>query len=194
MAMRQARVAYQGQRGSYSEEAALKLWGDQAMLIPCTDFSAVVNSIIQGYAEQGLLPISNSIIGPIVKVQEILNKASRSGAELDYTDTVNLPIRHALLGVPGTRVSSIKSVWSQREAIEQCNSFISSYPGMEVGYWRDTAGAAHYVSEQQQTTQAAIASERNALIYNLEVLAKDIQDTTDNTTTFIAISLVRSAV
>lgn len=183
--MRPARpaVAYQGEPGAYGEDAALGYFGEGRIVpLPLPTFSAVCAAVLEGRAAAAILPLENSLAGAVGEAVDALVRA-----DLAVTGELLLPVRHQLLGLSGTALGDVKRVASHRQALAQCEAFLSSRP------WRlivadDTAGAARQLVEAGDRRAAVIASERAAGRYGLAILAADVQDTPGNMTRFVVIA------
>lgn len=178
-------VAFQGEPGAYSEEAVLRFFGSGASPVPCRDFRAVGDAVAAGDVEWGLLPIENTIAGSVVGSYDVL-----ASTDLLVVGEVVAPIHHCLLGLPGARLEGITRVLSHPVALAQCTRFLRGRPAMEPVAVYDTAGAAKEVAAAGDPGRAAIAGRRAAVLYELVVLAADIEDRPDNQTRFL---VVRSA-
>ncbi len=177
------RVAIQGERGSYSDEAARRFFQEGGYEPLSMRFlEEVFDSVESGEAEYGVIPVENSSTGSIRKSLDLLLER-----DVRVIGEVKVRVRHALLGVKGAKLDDIELVYSHPEAISQCEGFLKSR-GWRVIPSFDTAGAAREVAEQGDRKRAAIASERVAELYDLEILAKDIQDLPHNTTRFFVIT------
>jgi prephenate dehydratase len=178
------KVAFQGEPGAFSEEAAFKLCGANCMVLPCRTFQAVVDAVERGTVQSGVLPVENSSIGKIHSSLEVLN-----ASKLLVKKDMSLPIHHCLMGLPGTSLDEIQRVISHPAAIAQCQGFLSAHPAYVVEEWYDTAGAAREVASKKDATLSAIASRRAAARYKLEILGENIEDADDNTTRFVLVTL-----
>jgi prephenate dehydratase len=178
------RVALQGEIGSYSDAAIDQLWGSTAERVPCREFEHVISRVTSGDADVGVLPIENSIVGPISAARVALAKAP----ELVVVDETIVDIHHCLLGLSDARLDHISSVLCHPVAGAQCSLFFSAHPQWHVQPWYDTAGAAMEVVRLGDCTVAAVASRRAAHCYGLRVVQRDIEDRSDNQTRFIAVA------
>jgi len=176
------RIAYQGEPGAYSEAAALR-YSDHADVLPCESFDEVFQAVAAARATHGILPVENSIGGSIHRNYDLLIEH-----DLPIVGEVELPIQHHLLALPGTPIEQIARIYSHPQALAQCERFLRELPGVRVNATYDTAGSAKLIKEQQLRDAAAIASERAAAVFGLEVLRSDIQDYSDNITRFLLIS------
>lgn len=176
-----AKVAFQGERGAFSEDAVIRFFGD-VELIPCRSLKQVFEAVTKDEADFGVVPIENSQAGSINETYDLLLKhALNIYAELD------LRVNHCLLALPSESLTSIKIVYSHPQALAQCEQFLSKM-GVEIVPSYDTAGSAKLIREKKLTNCAAVASKRVAQIYQMQILAEDIQTIKDNYTKFFAIS------
>ncbi|MCS6964889.1 MAG: prephenate dehydratase [Thermoflexus sp.] len=176
------RVAFQGEPGAYSHEAALGFFGSDLELLPCRTFAEVAQAVEAGRAEFGILPIENSTAGSINAVYDLL-----LDRDLRIWGEVILPVRHCLLAPPGTLLSDIRVVRSHPQALEQCARFIERH-GWEALAAHDTAGSARMLAERPEPGIAAIASRLAAERYGLVILAEGIEDDPENATRFFIVS------
>nr|WP_122011766.1 prephenate dehydratase domain-containing protein [Maliibacterium massiliense] len=175
------RVAYQGIEGGYGEEAASVNFPDQAaQRVAYPTFADVVEALLDNRADYGVLPLENSATGPIAAVMDLL----LANAGLYIVGEYNLPVSHCLLGVPGAALSDITTVYSHEQGFAQCRAFLSEHPAWQCVPVRNTALAAQMVSQQGNAACAAIASARAAAIYRLDILQRDIQSQSGNSTRF----------
>jgi prephenate dehydratase len=176
------RIAYQGEAGAYSEAAAMKFHAD-ATPLPCPAFDDVFHAVEGGRADCGVLPIENSIGGTIHRNYDLLVQH-----ELKIVGEVELPVIHCLAALPGTQMAGLTQIYSHPQALAQCDRFLRSLSGIEIVATYDTAGSAKLIRDRQLTTTAAIASERAAVIFELDVLQRGIQDYADNLTRFLIVT------
>ena len=181
------RIAFQGEPGAYSEAAALR-FTDHADVLPCESFEDVFAAVAGGAASHGILPVENSIGGSIHRNYDLLLEH-----DLPIVGEVQIPITHNLLVLPGTPLSAVKRIYSHPQALAQCERFLRSLPGVAVEATYDTAGSAKLVKEKSLTDAAAIASERAAQVFGLEILKAEIQDFSDNITRFLVVSRTADA-
>ncbi|HEX2196118.1 MAG TPA: prephenate dehydratase [Actinomycetota bacterium] len=174
-------VAYQGERGAYSEEGALSLFPG-AELLPQASIRKVFEAVEVGRVPYGLVPVDNSQAGSINETYDLFLK---HGLHL-VAETV-VRVDHCLLALPGTHVDDLTEVISHPQAIAQSEEFLSALD-VTVRPEYDTAGAAKRVAEGSLRTTAAIASRRAGEMYGLEVVAERIQTYPDNHTRFAVLS------
>ncbi len=174
-----APVAFQGEPGAYSQEAIFGLLGRDTTCVPAPSFRSAFEVVHQGRAKSALLPVENSTTGSIHEVWDLL-----LAHDLQVVGEVILPVRHALLGVPGATLKDITTVMSHPQAITQCEGWILQH-GWTAEPASDTAGSARRLSEIKDPTRAAIASTVAAERYGLDILARQIQDVAENFTRFL---------
>jgi prephenate dehydratase len=175
-------IAFQGETGAYSEAAGAK-FDPSATFLPCPAFEDVFAAVESGRAACGVLPIENSIGGTIHRNYDLL-----VANELKVVAEVELPVRHSLLALPGTKLEDLKQVYSHPQALAQCDRFLRSLTGVEIVASYDTAGSAKMIREQQMAGVGAIASERAAAVFGLDTLRAGVQDHDDNTTRFLIVT------
>ncbi len=175
------KVAFQGEQGAYSEEAVLKYFGESSQPRPCRTITSVFVAVETGEADGGVVPVENSIEGSVNETYDALLTTS-----LRVVGEINLRISHCLIGLPGTKLSDLKRVYSHPQALAQCRAYLASL-GLESVSYYDTAAAVKWVKEHGDRSSAAIASARAAEIYSLEILARGIEDYGRNYTRFLVI-------
>ena len=171
------KIAYQGIEGSYSESCAKEIYPDCKM-ISCKTFDEVFTKANQDEEVRAIIPESNKTTGNIGLEYLIFKYRLNIYEEKFY------PIRHHLLGLPGTKIQDIKNVYSHAQGLSQCSNFIKKNNFVE-NVRADTAGSAKYISENKIKNEAAIASKQSAKIYNLDILASNIEDEKGNVTRFL---------
>jgi prephenate dehydratase len=176
-------VAFQGETGAFSEVAAEELVPGPRTLLPCATFDAVVRAVVNGHADFGVLPVHNVIAGPVHAALDAMTPF----ASIEPVGEHTLPVRLALLGLRGARVSMIDEVLSHPVALKQCTRFLAEHPHIKVVEAHDTAGAARMVAIRRDPTVAAIAAPWAAGHYALTVLAEGLEDRPDNATRFMLI-------
>jgi prephenate dehydratase len=174
------RVAFQGERGAFSEEAALKLLGREIELVPQQTFVALFASIDNGQADYVLAPVANSIAGPVAPAVDLLQQSS-----LVALDEVQLRIEQHLIGCPGATFDKIEIVQSHPVALAQCKRFFAAHPRLEPVSADDTAGSVAEVIKRGDVTRAAIAGRRAAELYGASIIRESIQDQPENFTRFV---------
>tara|TARA_Y100001970_G_scaffold202272_1_gene246211 strand:+ start:190 stop:1017 length:828 start_codon:yes stop_codon:yes gene_type:complete len=171
------KIAYQGIPGSYSESCAKKMYPD-CETISCKTFDECFEKASQDNAVRSIIPESNKTTGNIGVEYLIFKYRLNIYAEHFF------PIRHNLLGTKGSNLDDIKDVYSHAQALSQSSNFIKKN-NLNENVRADTAGSAKYISDTDDKTKAAIASELSAKIYKLKILKKDIQNEKNNVTRFL---------
>jgi prephenate dehydratase len=174
------RVAFQGERGAYSEIAARAFFGENIRLLPCESFDLVFKKVESRKVESGVVPIENSLAGSIHQNYDLLLKH-----RLQIVGELNLPVVHNLIANPGARLSSIRKILSHPQALMQCQNNTAKLRGVKIVPAYDTAGSVKKIKEEKLLDAAAIASELAARIYGMEILRRKIQDNPENFTRFI---------
>ncbi|TET26380.1 MAG: prephenate dehydratase [Dehalococcoidia bacterium] len=178
----EVRVAFQGEIGAYSEEAALQFFGPSIQHKPCESLDDVFKAVERGEVEYGIVPIENSLEGSISRVYDLFLDSS-----LKVCGETELRVVHCLIANPGTRLDSIKKVYSHPQALGQCKAFLK-HLSCELIPTYDTAGSVKMIKEKKITDGGAVASARAAEIYGMEVIAKEIEDNSNNFTRFFILS------
>ncbi|WP_296561597.1 prephenate dehydratase [uncultured Acetobacterium sp.] len=180
---KEPRVAYAGTRGSYGEEASLAFFKQQCQLSPFKTFEDVFVALSEGFIDYGVLPIENSSTGSIAAVYDLLSRY-----QYYIVGEQEIKARHCLLSPKGASLATITEVYSHPQGFSQSQEFLDDYPDWKCIPYYNTAIAAAFVAEQNDPTMAAIASKRAGQIYDLEVLAEDINFSQTNVTRFVVIS------
>ena len=175
-------VACQGVEGAYAQIACEKMF-KSPFIMYFKNFEGIFNAIDKGLCQYGILPIENSTAGSVKKVYDLMIHHNFS-----IVRTFRLKIDHNLLAKPGTKLSSVKEIYSHEQAINQCSDFLNTMPGVKIIPVENTAVAAKMVSESDRDDVAAISSRSCEELYNLCCLADNIQDKGNNRTRFICIS------
>jgi prephenate dehydratase len=178
-----ARVAFQGERGAFSEEAAVKLLGDTIDLVPRPTFEAAFAAIDEGRADYLLAPIENSLAGSVHRSFDLLVD---SGLSILAEEII--PIAHNLIGVPGAKFEDIAVVESHPVALAQCEKFFSKHPGLKRIATEDTAGSVRDVVRAGDKSRAAIAGKLAARIYGGAILQEHLEDNRENYTRFLLLA------
>ncbi|KAF8395007.1 hypothetical protein HHK36_018946 [Tetracentron sinense] len=175
------RVAYQGVSGAYSESAAEKAYPN-CEAVPCEQFDTAFEAVERWLVDRAVLPIENSLGGSIHRNYDLLLRH-----RLHIVGEVKLTIRHCLLVNHSVRVEDLKRVLSHPQALAQCENTLTKL-GVVREAVDDTAGAAKFVAFHKLKDVGAVASSGAARIYDLNVLAQDIQDDSDNVTRFLMLA------
>lgn len=178
------RVAIQGYRGSFHDMAAKKYWPDEKMeIIPTDSFDILATLLNENQADVAVMAIENSIAGTILQNYRILREYGFWVSGETY-----LRINHQLMAVKGATLQDIKQVASHPMAINQCRKFLSQYPQWKLIESEDTALSASIISSSGKKTKACIASNIAASLYNLDILAADIETNKTNYTRFFVVN------
>jgi prephenate dehydratase len=175
------RIAIQGEPGSFSHEAALKMM-PEATISPCSVSRDVFAMVVDGRVDGAVIPIENSLAGPVAEHYDLL-LTNDVGIESESL----LRIRHNLIGLPGSSMEEIQRVYSHPVALAQCRNFLSAHPRMEANPFYDTAGSVKHVIKDDDKRSAGIASVQAVQHYGGKILAAGIEDNPENYTRFFLI-------
>jgi prephenate dehydratase len=178
-----ARVAFQGERGAFSEEAAVKLLGEEISLVPRPTFEAAFSAIGDGLADFILAPIENSLAGSVHRSFDLLVESN-----LNILAEVVIPIAHNLIAVSGAKFDEVAVVESHPVALAQCEQFFIAHPRLKRVVAEDTAGSVRAVVRSGDRTRAAIAGRRAAEIYGGALLREHLEDNRENYTRFLLLT------
>lgn len=176
-------VAFQGERGAFSEEAAYQLLGNRIRVLPCETFSAVFASVARGRARRCLVPIENTLAGSVYENYDLL-----VSNRLHIVGEINLRIVHNLIGFAGTSSQNLRQVYSHPVALAQCSRFFEKHPRVEKIPFYDTAGSVKMLAERRLPGAAAIASRTAARVYKARIFATHLEDHHENYTRFLLLS------
>lgn len=176
-------VAYQGERGAFSESAAIRLLGREIEPIPCASFDDMFAAVDEQSADCCIAPIENSLAGSIHRNYDLL-LASR----LTIGGETHLRIVHNLIARRDVPLASIRRVYSHPVALAQCTRFLRANPGIEAVPVHDTAGAVREVIERGRDDEAGIASAEAAGIYGGHIVSQGVEDHAQNYTRFLLLT------
>ncbi|MBQ8654925.1 MAG: prephenate dehydratase [Clostridia bacterium] len=179
--MRQV-IAFPGTQGSFSESAAKDAF-PQGQWVGYPTFPEAAQAVIDCRADYALLPVENSFAGVVLPTYALLEKLP-----LYIVAERMKPVRHQLLGLRGARIDQLKQIASHPQAIAQCDAFLSTLGGVQIVPSANTAISAREVALKGDPTCAAIASEEAAEAFGLEILRRNIQTSSINTTRFFILS------
>ena len=177
------RLAYLGPTGTYTEQAALK-YDATATLVPCTSIPAVADEVSSRRADEGVVPIENSLEGSVTFTLDIL--IHETSLFIKHESVV--PISHSLVVNRGTTVSDIETVYSHPQALAQCRSFLTKYLPEAALIASLSTSAAVQEMQVAKTVSGAIANRRAATVYDADVLMEDVQDDPSNATRFVVLA------
>jgi chorismate mutase/prephenate dehydratase len=180
------RVGFQGIEGAYSHLAAQKFYSkdlDRITFTGYNTFAEVIEAVEQGAVDAALLPVENTTAGSINEVYDLLSQARLSiiGEEV-------FRVEHCLLALEDVPIANIRRIYSHPQALAQCMKFLSALGSCQREYFPDTALAVKKVKEDQDLSQAAIASEEAGRRYGLKVLKRDLADQRENSTRFVVVA------
>jgi prephenate dehydratase len=178
-ATRAEKIAFQGERGAFSEEAARKLLGPEIELVPCVRFEDVFRGLKDRRAAGAIIPIENSLAGSVHENYDHLQNF-----DLPIVAETSVRIVHNLIVPPNVKFSDIRRVFSHPVALNQCLNFFAENPQVERVPFYDTAGSVKMIMEEKPDDAAAIASAVAAEIYGARILRKSIEDDRQNFTRF----------
>jgi prephenate dehydratase len=175
------RIAFQGELGAYSHQACRETRPDWDPL-PRRTFEDAVEAVRKGDADLAMLPVENTTYGRVADIHSLLPASG-----LHIVDEAFVRVHINLLAVPGTRLDQVRTAVSHTVLLGQCRDFLREH-GIEPEVGADTAGSAEEVARNADPTRAALAGDIAAEIYNLDILARHIEDHTHNTTRFLLMS------
>jgi len=175
------RIAIQGEPGSFSHEAAMKLVAD-AVIVPFSLSADAFAAVANGSVEAAAIPIENSLAGSVSEHFDLLLTH-----DVRVERETLLRIRHNLIAISGARIGEIDRVFSHPVALAQCRRFLAEHPRMEAFAFYDTAGSVKQLVELRDRHAAAIASEAAAHYYGAQILQAGIEDNPENYTRFFLI-------
>lgn len=182
------KIAIQGVRGAFHETAARQFFGTQVEVVPALSFQELFSLAEQGAACTGAIAaIENNLAGSILGNYKLLQNS-----RLQIVGEVFLPIDQHLMALPGTDMHTIREVHSHPMALAQCADFFTQYPHIRLVEADDTAASAQRIAASGLRHVGAIAGELAAELYNLNIIARKIQDNPLNYTRFLALLLPES--
>ncbi len=177
-----ARVVFQGAEGAYSQAAMTQYFGDKVNSFHVDSFRDAMSAIDEGSADFAVLPIENSTAGIVSEIYDLMVEFENYivGEQI-------IKIEHCLLGVPGSKIEDIKTVYSHPQSLMQSSRFLADHDWQQISM-QNNAFAARKVAEEGDKTQAAIAGEHAAAAYGLEILEKGVNRFESNSTRFIIVT------
>ena len=176
-------AAYQGTRGSNSEDACIDLLSPAANLLPRTTLDDVFKAVMRGEARYAVVPVENTLAGTVPGLYDLLFQ--------NDVKIIGETVRHILFAViapPGVALADVRKALSHPVALAQCETFFRQHPQIQPVPVYDTAGAVEIVMKEGSRDSAAVATRRAATVYGGEVLAEAIQDHMENYTRFLLIT------
>ena len=178
-----ATVAFQGERGAFSEDAARQLLGSSVETIPCRTFEEMFEAVSTGAADAAAAPIENSLAGSVHKNYDLLMEH-----DLTIIGETNVRIVHHLIAPRGVALTDVRRVHSHPVALAQCEKFLRANRQIEVVPAYDTAGSVKMIVESQSGEDAAIAGATAAAVYGAEIIVESIEDNAQNFTRFLLLA------
>ena len=174
------KVAIQGVKGSNHPQVAQDFFGEPVDLVECLSFDALITALLNGTAEKGVMAIENSIAGSIIPNYNLVYHNN-----IHIIGEYYLSIHHNLMALKGQSIQEIEEVRTHPMALLQCKSFLKQFPHLKLVEDVDTAETARQIQEYQLKNVAAIAPKMAASLYDLDILAPEIQTIKNNATRFI---------
>ncbi|RZM24142.1 MAG: prephenate dehydratase [Pedobacter sp.] len=181
------RVAIQGTKASFHEEAAFKYFGKEIQTIECNSFKITCECLERQEADYVVMAIENSIAGSLLPNYTLLREYN-----FNIVGEVYLPIQLHLMALPGVKFEDVKYVTSHPIAIRQCIDFFDQFPHIQVVESNDTAACAKKIREEMLTDTVAIANTLAAELYNLNIIERRIESNKKNYTRFLILKSERT--
>ncbi|MGD9563417.1 MAG: prephenate dehydratase [Pyrinomonadaceae bacterium] len=178
-----SRVAFLGEPGTFSHEAALGILGDDCEPVSFPTFEDLFRSIDRGDADYILTPLENTLVGSVHRCYDLLLKS-----DLNIAAEIILPVAHFLVACSEADFETIKTVESHPAALAQCERFFAAHPDLKRIAGDDTAGSVKRAIESGDPTRAGIGSRRTAELYGGKILREHIEDHAENFTRFALLS------
>ena len=175
-------VAIQGAEGSNHHKVARDFYGSEIHLKECMSFDVLVDSLLDGSADLGVMALENTIAGSIIPNYALIDKYNLHIIGEEY-----LHIHHHLMGLKGQEIKDVKEIWSHPMALLQCKEFFKKHPHIKLVEVVDTAEVAKRISKENLIGIGAIAPKIAAEIFNLKVIEDEIQTIKDNATRFVIV-------
>lgn len=176
------KIAIQGIKGSFHHQVVKEYFSENVEIDECLSFDELIDSLLSGKTDQAVMAIENSIAGPIIPNYALIDKNN-----LHIIGEHYLSIHQNLMALKGQKIEDIKEVHSHPMALLQCMDFLKQYPNIKLVEDKDTAETARRIQEKQLTGIAAIGSKTASEMYDLEILAPEIQTIKNNMTRFVII-------
>jgi prephenate dehydratase len=177
------KVAFQGEPGAFSEDAAIKLLGPAIDLVPRSTFGDLFSSISAGLADYAIAPVENTLVGMIQPAFDLFLESP-----LVTVGEVVIQIRQQLIGCPGSIFEEIEAVETHPAALGQCRRFLAAYPRILPIAAKDTAGSVARIIDRGDPKRAAIAGRRAAALYGGSIIKENVEDDPENYTHFLLLA------
>jgi prephenate dehydratase len=178
-----SKVAYQGEPGAFSQQAACKVFGAELVSVPCRTPDDVFSAVVRKRAELAVIPIENTLAGSIYQNFDLLARHP-----LVVIAETSLRIEHNLIVHRGVGLGQIRKVYSHPAALEQCSRFLRRFKSLDQVSFYNTAGSVKFIHDQGLKQAAAIASTDAARIYGMRILRRGIEDDPGNYTRFLVLA------
>ena len=183
------KVAIQGIQGSFHHQVALEYYNQDITVDECMSFEELVDSLLSGKSNQAVMAIENSIAGSIIPNYALIDKNN-----LHIIGEYYMDIHQNFMALKGQKMEDISEVHSHPMALLQCMEFLKKFPNIKLVEDKDTAETARRIHQNQLRGIAAIASKTASKMYDLEILAPDIQTINNNMTRFVILNKENSFV
>ncbi|OGS36169.1 MAG: hypothetical protein A2293_04620 [Elusimicrobia bacterium RIFOXYB2_FULL_49_7] len=177
------KIAFLGERGTFSELAAVKFFAGRTRTHSCRGFEEIFQCVANGRCRYGIVPIENSLSGSIHQNYDLL-----LNHDVWICGELKLRISHCLIANPGTKLSDLRRVFSHPVALAQCQRFLKKLKGVKSFSYRDTAGSVLHIKENGFCDAAAIASQQVAEDHHMTILKSRIEDNVKNFTRFFVMT------
>lgn len=183
-------IAFQGERGAFSELAVRRTFSEDEKVLPCKNFKDVFDAVAKGEAKYGVIPVENTLGGSVLENYDLLKVEEN----VTVVGECEVRIIHNLIANPGVRIEDIKRVYSHPQGLAQCKEYLDVHlPNVERIPFFDTAGAVSYVKNEHMMDAAAIAGSPAAVHNSMEILVPGIETNPRNYTRFFVISREENA-
>jgi prephenate dehydratase len=176
-------VAFQGERGAFSEDAVQRLFAGNVESLPCATFEMLFAAVAEGAAVFAVIPLENTLSGSVQRCYDLLLEN-----ELNIVGETIVPIAHHLIGCPGATLEMVRTVESHPVALAQCERFFAAHSDIRAVASDDTAGSVRRILEQKDLSIAAIAGDGVARAYGGKVLVEHLEDNPENYTRFVVLA------
>ena len=181
MTKKPMKISFQGEPGAYSHQACHEAAPDHEA-VPCATFEDAIEALRSGAVDLAMLPVENSTYGRVADIHHLL-----PASDIHIINEAFVRVHINLLAVPGAKLGTIRSAMSHTVLLGQCRGFLQKH-GLTAITGADTAGSAKHIADLGDKGQAALASELAGEIYGLDVVARHIEDQSNNTTRFLMMS------
>jgi chorismate mutase / prephenate dehydratase len=171
-------VAFQGKEGAYAQEAAHRFFSKSVRTRPCETLDEVFKLVQDGNLPYGVVPVENSQVGSISRSYDLLLES-----DVTVCGEIQIRVSHSLIANKSASLGSIKKIYSHPQALDQCQAFLK-HLGCELIPTYNTAASVKMIKEQEILDGAAVASDASADIYDMKILASEIEDNRRNSTRF----------